>query len=228
VFFATDWCTRTCNPCRSRSTSWISPSSTCRGDPSRPVHGAVQANRNSALTAVLARPRVEGTPLTRARSLCVARRAASRSCPSSVLRLPDSGTYGCPHQVCGEGRNELPVDYVAQSAKTPPSGNPAAPLDRFAPPCPKGVAYLVRTTSTEPIKRPPFPREAVRDLLGITRALYRAELAAPSPDRGKLERLHQIGKEFRMALDLGAKYEPDTMAGRAARGWADQATAARR
>lgn len=74
----------------------------------------------------------------------------------------------------------------------------------------------------------PFPREAVRDLLGITRALYRAELAAPPPraDRARIDRLLEIGKQYRLALDLGIKCPPDTLGGRAARHWADTATAA--
>ena len=72
----------------------------------------------------------------------------------------------------------------------------------------------------------PFPRDPVRDLLGITRALYRAELGSESPDPGRLGRLLEIGKQYRLALDLGSKYPPDTMAGRAARSWAEKATAA--
>ena len=63
----------------------------------------------------------------------------------------------------------------------------------------------------------PFPREAVRDLLGITRALYRAERAKVSPDPSRMARLLEIGKQYRLGLDLGVKYEPDTMAGRAAK-----------
>jgi hypothetical protein len=67
----------------------------------------------------------------------------------------------------------------------------------------------------------------VRDLLGITRALYRAELALPPPraDRLRLDRLEEIGKQFRRALDL-SKGEPDTMGHRAAWTWAERATQA--
>jgi hypothetical protein len=74
----------------------------------------------------------------------------------------------------------------------------------------------------------PFPREAVRDLLGITRALYRAELALPEEQRqpSRLDRLLTIGKQYRLALELGTQCEPDTCGGRAARLWADRATAA--
>jgi hypothetical protein len=72
----------------------------------------------------------------------------------------------------------------------------------------------------------PFPREAVRDLLGITRALYRAERAKPTPDRACLDRLVVIGGHYRLALELGMKHGPDTMGGRAALSWAEKATAA--
>lgn len=71
----------------------------------------------------------------------------------------------------------------------------------------------------------PFPREAVRDLLGVTRALYRAEQASPSADACRLEKLTEIGKQYRLALELGVKCEPDSIGGRAARGWAETATA---
>lgn len=74
---------------------------------------------------------------------------------------------------------------------------------------------MVRTTSTEPLPRP-LPREAVRDLLGITRALYRAELERVPADPERTARLQNIGQLFRQALTMSAKYEPDTMAGRAA------------
>lgn len=71
----------------------------------------------------------------------------------------------------------------------------------------------------------PFPREAVRDLLGITRALYRAERAVERPDPRRLETLTEIGKQYRLALDLGNRCDPDTIGGRAARMWAERATA---
>jgi hypothetical protein len=38
--------------------------------------------------------------------------------------------------------------------------------------------------------------------------------------------LIEIGKQYRQALDLGTKCEPDTMGGRAAVSWAEKATAA--
>jgi hypothetical protein len=70
----------------------------------------------------------------------------------------------------------------------------------------------------------PFPRAVVRDLLGIVRALYRAELARETVDRTRVERLRQIGLLFREALDMGIKYEPDTIGGRAAMVKAERAT----
>ena len=78
-----------------------------------------------------------------------------------------------------------------------------------------------------PSRRELLPRGVVRDLLGITRALYRAELALPPPraDRLRLERLEEIGKLFRRALEL-SRGEPDTMGHRAAWSWAEQATQA--
>jgi hypothetical protein len=83
---------------------------------------------------------------------------------------------------------------------------------------------MVRSTPTEPLPRH-FPRDVVRDLLGITRALYRAERAKPNPDRAHLDRLVVIGGQYRLALDL-AKHGPDTMGGRAALSWAEKATTA--
>jgi hypothetical protein len=84
---------------------------------------------------------------------------------------------------------------------------------------------LARTTSTRPIPRP-LPRELVRDLLGITRALYRAEMVKTSANQARVERLLEIGQQYRLALEMGGKYAPDTMGARAALGWAEKATAA--
>jgi hypothetical protein len=70
----------------------------------------------------------------------------------------------------------------------------------------------------------PFPREVVRDLLGITRALFRAERAKPNPDVTRVERLRQIGELYREAMDMGTRYGANTMAGRAARIKAERAT----
>ena len=61
----------------------------------------------------------------------------------------------------------------------------------------------------------PFPSEAIRDLLGLARVLYRAETAGPAPDASRLKRLEGIGKRLRQALDL-AKCGDGTMGRRAA------------
>lgn len=70
----------------------------------------------------------------------------------------------------------------------------------------------------------PFAREVVRDLLGITRALFRAECAKANPDAARVERLRQIGMLYREALDMGTRCEPDSMGRRAARSKAERAT----
>jgi hypothetical protein len=62
----------------------------------------------------------------------------------------------------------------------------------------------------------PFPREVVRDLLGIARALYRSEVAKAPVERARIEQLTQIGLLYKEALNLGTRYAPDTIAGRAA------------
>jgi hypothetical protein len=68
-------------------------------------------------------------------------------------------------------------------------------------------------------------RAVVRDLLGIARALYRAERARTLPDGQRLAQLEEIGTQLRRALELSIG-EPDTMGHRAAWGWAEQATKA--
>lgn len=77
--------------------------------------------------------------------------------------------------------------------------------------------------SRTPFPRP-FPRAVVRDLLGIVRVLYRAEASKVPVDRGRVEQLRQMGELYRLALEMGTKYEPDTMAGRAAVVKAERAT----
>lgn len=73
--------------------------------------------------------------------------------------------------------------------------------------------------------RDPFPTETVRDLLGIARALYRAELALDLPlVETRCAQLEEIGKEYRLALKL-AECSPGTMGRRAAWTWAEKATA---
>lgn len=61
----------------------------------------------------------------------------------------------------------------------------------------------------------PFPREQVRDVLGICRALYRAERASAHPSPVRLQRLARIGDDLRVALEL-AEAGPDTVGHRAA------------
>jgi hypothetical protein len=71
----------------------------------------------------------------------------------------------------------------------------------------------------------PFPFAVVRDLLGITRALYRAERDADSPDsHERLRALVEAGKAYRQALDLAMESEPGTLGRRAAWSWAEKAT----
>ena len=76
-----------------------------------------------------------------------------------------------------------------------------------------------------PPSRTPLPRETVRDLLGIARALYRAELAAGG-NPVRLQELVEIGKLLADALELSARTEPDTIGHRAAWSKAQRATAA--
>jgi hypothetical protein len=73
-------------------------------------------------------------------------------------------------------------------------------------------------------KDKPFPIDIVRDLVGITRVLCRAELAAARPNRRNVEELEQIGQELNLALELGDG-EAGSLGSRAAWVWADQATA---
>jgi hypothetical protein len=68
-----------------------------------------------------------------------------------------------------------------------------------------------------------LPLEVVRDLLGITRALYRSERAKPAPDARTVEALRTVGEKLRRALELG-RNEPGSMGARSAWNWAEQAT----
>jgi hypothetical protein len=69
----------------------------------------------------------------------------------------------------------------------------------------------------------PFPFEAVRDLLGIVRALYAAEKAGGA-GRVELARIARVGKELRAALDLAADTRPGTIGRTAAWKRAEEAT----
>jgi hypothetical protein len=66
-----------------------------------------------------------------------------------------------------------------------------------------------------------LPVEAVRDLLGIARALY---AAAKAEDAGRrhLEEIATAGRELRRALDLAERTPPGSMGHRAAWTWASR------
>lgn len=70
-----------------------------------------------------------------------------------------------------------------------------------------------------------LPAEAVRDLLGICRALYGAKQREGAP-RPVLDELAAIGAKLKQALELGRKTPPDdTLGHRAAWAHAEEATA---
>lgn len=69
----------------------------------------------------------------------------------------------------------------------------------------------------------PFPFEAVRDLLGILRALY-AAAQAESAGRPRLAAIRAIGRELRAATDLALEHEPGTLGHAAAWRRAERAT----
>jgi hypothetical protein len=68
-----------------------------------------------------------------------------------------------------------------------------------------------------------LPLQAVRDLVGIARAMYAARKrdGAPEPE---LEELVAIGKQLKHALDLARRSEPNTLGHRAAWVQAEEAT----
>jgi hypothetical protein len=69
-----------------------------------------------------------------------------------------------------------------------------------------------------------LPIEAVRDLLGICRALYAAKKREGAP-RPVLDELAAIGEKLKQALALAQKTLPDTLGHRAAWTHAEEATA---
>ena len=69
----------------------------------------------------------------------------------------------------------------------------------------------------------PLPVEAVRDLLGICRALFAARKREYAP-RAELDELAAIGAKLNLALDLARKSAPDTVGHRAAWDHAEVAT----
>jgi hypothetical protein len=68
-----------------------------------------------------------------------------------------------------------------------------------------------------------IPLEALRDLLGVVRALY-AAWSASGEGPIELEALRSIGKDLASALELAGKTRPDTVGHRAAWGRAEDAT----
>ncbi|MFO0616864.1 MAG: hypothetical protein U0414_29990 [Polyangiaceae bacterium] len=68
-----------------------------------------------------------------------------------------------------------------------------------------------------------LPIPAVRDLLGIVRAMYRAEAASAHPSSTKLARLRKIGASLTTALELASASTPGTVGHRSAWEHADDA-----
>jgi hypothetical protein len=71
--------------------------------------------------------------------------------------------------------------------------------------------------------REKLPVEAVRDLLGICRALYAAWRVQRPAMEIELGELRAIGQDLRAALELAARSKPDTVGHRAAWGKAERA-----
>ncbi len=70
----------------------------------------------------------------------------------------------------------------------------------------------------------PLPFEAVRDLLGIVRAMYAAAKAAGA-GRVRLEAIARVGSDLKVAIDLAAEAKPGIVGHRAAWARAEDATA---
>jgi hypothetical protein len=68
-----------------------------------------------------------------------------------------------------------------------------------------------------------LPVEAIRDLLGIARAMYGAakRTGAPEPE---LAELQEIGEKLKLSLKLGLRTQPDSVGHRAAWVHAEEAT----
>ena len=71
----------------------------------------------------------------------------------------------------------------------------------------------------------PFPVEAVRDLLGLVRAMHAAAVAGGAGAR-QLARIASVGHELAEALDMGQGYDPGTVGWRAAHRKAEHAARA--
>lgn len=75
----------------------------------------------------------------------------------------------------------------------------------------------------------PFPTALVRDLLGLTRLLYRAEQAADMPGSyERLARLEKAGRAFREAIELARRSGANKSAPRSAWGRAEKGALALR
>jgi len=72
-------------------------------------------------------------------------------------------------------------------------------------------------------KLAPFPFEAVRDLLGILRALYAADKARGAGER-RLSEIRRVALELRRATDLALDHAPGSIGHRTAWENADHAT----
>ncbi|MBK7581746.1 MAG: hypothetical protein IPI67_16245 [Myxococcales bacterium] len=75
------------------------------------------------------------------------------------------------------------------------------------------------------LRHDPFPFEAVRDLIGILRALYAAEQRGGRGSR-RVREITGIGIELRRAVDLALEHEPGTLGHAAAWDRAERATSA--
>jgi hypothetical protein len=71
--------------------------------------------------------------------------------------------------------------------------------------------------------REQLPVEAIRDLLGICRALYAVWREHRPATENELGELRGIGQDLRAALELAKKSKPDTVGHRAAWGKAERA-----
>jgi hypothetical protein len=72
-------------------------------------------------------------------------------------------------------------------------------------------------------RREPFPFEAVRDLVGILRALYAADKARGAGER-RLVAIEELARELRGAVELALEYAPGTLGHSAAWERAERAT----
>lgn len=75
------------------------------------------------------------------------------------------------------------------------------------------------------LRQDPFPASAVRDLLGIARALHRAWSAEGEGAAARLRKLERIGRDLRAALDMGRKHDTGTLGHASAWKRAERATA---